>query len=679
MTANGEAFIEWALAGERTVEERFSTLVLVEHLAREYKYWTWEQRRLTWEARRYNPAWEPELDAAEVRKAAEKLDALKTLSLQNHDDRLVRSLEVLRFLPNLRELHDIGGTTDLEPLRHVPGLVNLSMGTLLEATDLSPLRRLTELRTLTLGSKVLEDYRPVALCRKLKSVRVYCRYPWPRMEGWEELSELRELRWTGSCLGFLGLKRLPALRWLEVKCGSVHGTEGCMRDLHQLPEMPELRVLWALHFFHMDGIERYPKLQAALVAGHFRTAAPAAMLPELTHLRLWSDELREVRSLAAAPALHQLVVHGKRPQDYSPLSEAPQLREVMAFGCTTPQVDLDMLRVLLPDWDEYFLATEPRELPELTWVVERQAEINPDAPPPPPPPPAPPPWKGEPWERNPCFQQSASRWAYRRLRAALDARGLENDHGFFIAGFDRCEKRWEENGYSWMSEPRPANRCLQMSLLGTRALGHLRDVVACVRAFFATLRHPWELVILGTPTPDDDDWERGWVTEETEDDRRREEREREVQREKEQELLAQELRLNLLREEGLEPDPKEFGLKPPPGKEGRGPGKVTTAQKPETPPDGDDVNEKPPVSFEEPDLDWNNRDKENDAEGGLKEADPTDENNDEHWLPPPPNVEPNTFWKSLNLYLRLTEHELRVPERSESTVRYLMSLDAGEG
>ena len=41
MTANGEAFIEWALDPARTVEERFATLVMAEQ-TREYKEWTWE-------------------------------------------------------------------------------------------------------------------------------------------------------------------------------------------------------------------------------------------------------------------------------------------------------------------------------------------------------------------------------------------------------------------------------------------------------------------------------------------------------------------------------------------------------------------------------------------------------------------------------------------------------------
>jgi hypothetical protein len=69
MTANGEAFIKWALAAERTVEEER----LVERLARDAHSWGWAARQAEWKARRYNPAWVPVLDAAEMRVAAGKL------------------------------------------------------------------------------------------------------------------------------------------------------------------------------------------------------------------------------------------------------------------------------------------------------------------------------------------------------------------------------------------------------------------------------------------------------------------------------------------------------------------------------------------------------------------------------------------------------------------------------
>ena len=663
MMANGEAFIKWALAAERTVEERFSVLVLVERLARDAHSWGWAARQAEWKARRYNPAWVPVLDAAEVRVAAGKLEAVGAWHAQNHDDRAVRSLEVVRFLPNLRELLSIPGVTDLEPLRHVPDLVTLSV--IGEVMDLSPLRYLQKLTTLSVGGTLLEDYRPVALCRKLRTVTMHCAFPWPRMEGWEALEELEELSCTGSALGFLGMKCLPAVRRLHVSCGTLHGTAGCMRDLGQLPEMPELRELWALHFFSLNGIERYPKLQAALVGGHFRTAAPAAALPVLTHLRLWSNELREVKSLTAAPALHQLVVHGQRPLDFSVLADAPQLREVLVHGCETPQVDVDMLRMVLPGWEGYFAAPEPRALNELKRVLPEGEQRVPD-------------WPqlvwpvtGEPWEMNRCFQESAVRWANQRLREALDARGMTWEMGFHRGTSDR--KRRVDNGYALMQVPTDGRRSIAVNVLGPRALSQFRELVLCLRELLATFSHPWGVMITGTPAPDDDDWGREWTPEDREEMEAQDDKDREERRLREQELLAQELRVSLLTDEGIAPDPKDFGITAPPPGKNPGKGGTTTLTK-EEPEDDDDSGAD--IPFEEPNLDWNNRDEDDDSEGGLKDADPEDEDEDEHWLTPPPDMDPNTFWSGLNLYLYLTEEALYIPDKCSDVVEYLLKGEA---
>jgi hypothetical protein len=85
------------------------------------------------------------------------------------------------------------------------------------------------------------------------------------------------------------------------------------------------------------------------------------------------------------------------------------------------------------------------------------------------------------------------------------------------------------------------------------------------------------------------------------------------------------------------------------------------------------------VKFDAPNLDWNKRDGEDDAEGGIKDADPDDEDEDEHWLNPPPKMDPNTFWNGLNLYLSLTEDALHIPPKGTEVVQYLMTLGADDG
>ncbi|MFN0077527.1 MAG: hypothetical protein ACKVY0_13740 [Prosthecobacter sp.] len=658
MNALAKAFMEWAQEPQRTADERFSVLLLLEIHAPEFYPRNGLELHRQREARRYNAAWMPVLNEAALRVVAGKLEEIREYPFWQDCDRTLRSVEVVRFLPGLKKLKVLGEVPDLEPLRYLPGLEELVVNG--EVTDLSCLRHVPDLKSLWLGCARLEDYRPVALCRRLRVLQVRCTFPWPCIEGWEVLEELEEMAWEGSALGFLSLKRLPGLRKLTLNCGQPNG-EGGLRDFHQLPEMPQLRELDARHFFYLDGIERCSALLNVRVTGPFRTAAPVAALPVLTHLTLECDELREVKSLRHAPALHVLRVKGRRPQDYSGLEESPNLREVRAEGCETPQVDLDMLRVLLPDWDEYFAAAMPRALGELCWhILEPPQAAWPEMSYP---------ENVTDWQANRGFQQSEHAWVERRLQAALEACGLTREEGCRVGGYHHGVYRDGTPRPPFEGGPGQGKRCTTLWLLGLRTIGRFREVVDCARTTFAGLRHPWAVHIMGEPSPGDEMMGRPWVTDD--DDESMRQYYREKQR-KERELLAQELRLKLLREEGIEPDEKDFRLPPPPKPEtGGGKGGTTTTTKPAE-------DEKPPMKFDAPNLDWNNRDEDDDA-GGLKEADPDDEEEDEQWLPMPPKMNPNVFWDGLNLYLVLTEDTLYVYEKGREVVEYLLTLENGSG
>jgi len=658
MTPNGEAFVEWALDRARTVEERFSVLLLLEACAKDLYPGNWQSQTKRREARRYNAAWVPELDPEAVRVTAGKLEEVTGYPKRVDDDRAVRDFEILRFLPNVKGLSIGAEMTDLEMLHHVPGLENLGVGGAM--MDISGLRHVPLLTELCVGGLRLEDYRPVSLCRKLRSLNVQCSFPWPRIEGWESLVELEDLYWTGSALGFLSVKRLPAVRKMTLHCGQPNG-DGALRDFTQLPEMPELRLLDIRHLFYLDGIERCPKLINAVIGGPILSAAPVATLAALTHLTLRSDHLAEVRSLAACPALHQLLVFGKRPQDFTPLAEAPQLHEVRVFGCETPQVDLDMLRVVLPDWDDYFATPEPRALQELELVVCPGGTGDPQWP------------RGEypenttDWQANPAFRHNEHAWVGRRLQAALDAQGMTREDGYRVDSYHVPKPEPGKPAGRFEGGAGDGHRRVTLWLLGTRTIGRLREIVNCLRPSLAGLAHPWSVSIIGEPEADDHMWGHAWVSHEDDDSSYLAYLEKQR---KEAELMAQELRLKLLREQGMEPDAKDFVMPPPPAGEGSKGGVATKAK----PDDGDGEEDKPPMKFDAPNLDWDDRDDEDDAEGGIKDADPDDEDEDEHWLKPPPKMDPNTFWNGISLYLSLTEHALLIPPKCAEVVDYLMTL-----
>jgi hypothetical protein len=552
MTANGEAFMKWALDAERTVEEKFSVQLLLESCARDLYPQGWQVQAKRREARRYNAAWVPDLYPEAVRVAAEKLEEVSGYPVRSDNDRALRNFEILRFLPNVKDVIIGADMTDLEALRHVPGLEKLSVSG--AVMDISGLRHVPHLTQLWVGGLRLEDYRPVALCRKLRSLHVQCSFPWPRIEGWEALVELEELSWTGSALGFLNVKRLPALRKMTLHCGHPNG-DGGLRDFTQLPEMPELRLLDTRYIFYLDGIERCAKLINAVIAGPIVSAAPVVALPALTHLVLQSDFLAEVSSLAGCPVLHQLHVNGKRPQDFTALAEAPQLREVRVTGCETPQLDLDMLRVVLPGWEDYFAASEVRALQDLKMVMCEKGTGDPRWP------------RGEypenttDWQANPAFRHNEHAWVARRLQAALDAQGMTRDKGYRIDSYHVPKPVPGKPPAMFEGGASDGNRVITLWLLGTRAIGRLPAIVKCLRLALAGFAHPWAVAIIGEPEADDHMWGRSWVSHEDDDSGYLAYLEKQR---KEAELLAQELRMKMLREQGIEPDAKDFIIPPPP-------------------------------------------------------------------------------------------------------------------
>src|SRR4029434_3529418 len=96
-----------------------------------------------------------------------------------YQERPVRDMAVLRFLPALKTL-----TVDCD------------------IVDLSLLTELPNLRTLSFSSRVCEDYRPLSRCTQLQHLHLSLSVHWPETEGLEKLQQLESLTPTGNLLVF---------------------------------------------------------------------------------------------------------------------------------------------------------------------------------------------------------------------------------------------------------------------------------------------------------------------------------------------------------------------------------------------------------------------------------------------------------------------------------------------
>jgi len=639
-----ESFIDWALNPARTLEERFATLTVVEmcviwdEVRRKVHCHDYETRRAMWEARRLNPAYVPLLREEEVRITAGQLEGLTSYSTNLSGDRPIRDLGVLRFMPNLETLSLSGCEVGhYEVMRHLPNL-----------------------HTLYIHGGDTEDLRGIGHCRSVRFLHIRNECPWPRLDGWEQLVNLETLVWYGSGLAFLSVPELPALRRFDLEYGQYYTQSvNTIKDFHQLPAMPLLEHFTGWHFYRLDGIERYPRLRALIIVGCFPSLEKLSCLKQLTHLTIGNDDIPDIKPLLAVPELHQLRIRTKRPHDYSILADAPQLREVRAHGCDVPQVDLHTLSHILPGWEDRLAAAEPRALPPPVLRAQyKDQEENPresfaysecDE-------------TG--WHGNRLFQENEEEWVREQLVAALEDAGLMKLPGLEVSGRHAEE---EHVPYRWFSHASTRSRELGLRLHTIQVISRLRDIIACIRSVLVRTRYRWSVQITGSPNSSDYDYletRRKRTPEEEAEDERESREYYEKKRKEEQEYLARELRLRMLKEDGQEPDPADFNPTPPP-KDGGKSGGVATLTKPED-------EEPPPMKFDPPNLDYGNEDDEDDSKGGLAEGEPGQEDNDEHWLPLPPHVDPNTFWADLYLYITVTEDCIHTGRQHVTAVEYLM-------
>jgi hypothetical protein len=345
------SFPAWALDPARTLEERYGTERLIEcMLPKLYEdadaSWNenYEAARLRHKVRSLNPAYQPGFSVEQVEQVAASLGAAKVLNINQSDDRPLRDLAFLQFVPQLEELWLASN----------------------EITDFSWLRFSSCLRRLYANSTPARDLRPIGELGRLEHLHIWPKCPWPDMRGLERLTSLIHFYFSGNKLALRAIPSLPNVRTVEIHNSTFQLP---VRDLHDLPEMPELRVLHLDNTWRLDGIERSPKLLNLEVYGYFDDLTPLLSLSQLTHLTISGGEYESLAPLATLPELRWLKVRRQEPQDYAPLAEAPRLHAIEAEICEVTAMEVATLNAALSSWSEDFGAPSPRPLGPLRLLV----------------------------------------------------------------------------------------------------------------------------------------------------------------------------------------------------------------------------------------------------------------------------------------------------------------------
>lgn len=370
-----EGFIQWALAGDRTVEERYTTELLVEQGVgwwnSNHKIYTHLDINTRIERNRQralNPAYEPCYTAEDVRKATETWPGAKFISFWGGpDDRPIRNLSVLRFFTQVES-------------------VQISAS---EAPDASVFSLLPNLRTLTFGSSHCEDFGPIGRCAQLRELALTLgaswgrmRSHWPAVAGLEQLVELENLTLNGNLLAFA-----PGVTWPKVRQATLTCEPLAARSVRDLPQVPACEFLTLKGAERLDGIEAFSRLRNLALLSDVQDFTPLAALQHLTSFTCGGFEPLDVSPLARLPKLavikfnanYKYTVNAIKPRDFSPLTDAAALRELHVENCPPVVEEVRTLNAVLQPWDDEFLAPEPRALPTPFKFVLGPWNQSPDA------------------------------------------------------------------------------------------------------------------------------------------------------------------------------------------------------------------------------------------------------------------------------------------------------------
>ena len=353
-----DAFVGWALDSSRNVEERYTVELLVEECLTRWhivhktgQYESWETKHERNRQRHLNPAYEPRYTEESLRRATEIFPNVTSWNAPHtYDNRPVRDIKALRFLPNLQKL-------------------NLSSS---EISDIAPLTELHTVQALQFASPVCEDYRALSRCKHLRELTLKFVVHWPEVAGLEQLLQLETLSLEGNLLAFD-----RGISWPNVRRGTLICTPLAVRSVRELPQLPACEFLTLGGVERLEGIEQFPKLRNLTLNTPVRTFAPLTALKELTSFTCNAAEPLDVSPLTKLPNLlvasfntkHNFGIDKAKPRDFSPFVEAPQLRELRVTGCPPVETEVAGLSAGFAPWDDLFLLPQPRGLPAMRLVA----------------------------------------------------------------------------------------------------------------------------------------------------------------------------------------------------------------------------------------------------------------------------------------------------------------------
>lgn len=353
-----EAFVRWALDDARTLEERYTTELLVEGCVQSwrFKHQIYNQdpidARIERDRQRaLNPAYQPTYSEESIRRTAEVLPELKTWNFYcGYDQRTVRDIKVFRF------------ATALEDFRLMRA----------ELVDISPLLDLPRLRVLSFSSLLCEDLGPLGRLSQLRELTLDLERNWPALAGLEQLSQLEFLSLKGNLLAFP-----PGVTWPNVRRGSLICEPLAARNVRDLPQLPAVEFLTLDGIERLDGIAAFTRLRNLTLEARVRDFAPLADLPHLTSFFCHADEPRDVSPLVRVPRLTYLSFDSSSkarvvpiaPRDLSPLTDCPQLRTLHVGKKDPLASEAAAINAGLPSWADQLLAETPRVLPPLKFAI----------------------------------------------------------------------------------------------------------------------------------------------------------------------------------------------------------------------------------------------------------------------------------------------------------------------
>jgi hypothetical protein len=231
---------------------------------------------------------------------------------------------------------------------------------------------------------------------------------WPDVSGLEKLAQLETFLFAGNLLAFP-----RGVAWPNVKTAALKCLPLAARSLRELPQLPACEFLTLDGVETLDGIEAMPRLRNLKIETDVRSFEPLVALKQLTCFTSGGFEPVDISPLARLPKLQcvrfdtrfKFRLHPPPPRDFSPLTDAPMLRELHVEGSAPVESEVAVLKPFLLTWDDVLLAVPPRPLPEQARMIVA------------------------PWDKNPFHKE---------LPIQLDP----EDGGLPDAGLRECEGKW---------------------------------------------------------------------------------------------------------------------------------------------------------------------------------------------------------------------------------------------